>query len=475
MKTSIKKATAILTLLVLTFSLTGCSQAELDLVSLAKQAAQLEGIAVAQEVHIDLTNDTLSQALGLTLPSHLDLRVTGILDTSRDLYDLELSYRLEETGAYLPVCRAASDGTVTYVSTEGIWRLVKTYSSTPFSPEYIAEMDDYIAAHPFVRMGEDDWVLNIHFAPVALPEARDYAALVESLLPDLADYDTGLVTAIDGGCRLQASGSDWLALTDGWLTYLQTHPDAGYALSQKVTAFKEAMLSANGIKSGWPEVTLDEWQQSLQDRIDRWEKRKAAWTKPPFDAKDSFDATLQMSGSQGSRTFTGSSTLHLDQWGLSLASTTTLKETAIQGTVAFNAINGNDFDAGLKAINARYTLTTGLKLEPDTEGYATAFLMQTFCGQPSGNLNYASMHLIDGRYYIDALDLSRILPGTTVTLSGDEALITYGGQSVTLTTVPALNVVMDREEPFVPVRSLAGLGLAVDYQTPPETITLTIQ
>ena len=85
------------------------------------------------------------------------------------------------------------------------------------------------------------------------------------------------------------------------------------------------------------------------------------------------------------------------------------------------------------------------------------------------------MHLIDGRYYIDALDLPRILPGTTVTLSGDEALITYGGQSVTLTTIPALNVVMDREEPFVPVRSLAGLGLAVDYQTPPETITLTIQ
>ena len=64
---------------------------------------------------------------------------------------------------------------------------------------------------------------------------------------------------------------------------------------------------------------------------------------------------------------------------------------------------------------------------------------------------------------------------TTVTLSGDEALIPDGGQSVTLTTVPALNVVMDREDPFVPVRSLAGLRLAVDYQTPPETITLTIQ
>lgn len=475
MKILFKKGTAILTLLLLTISLTGCSPAELELLSLAKEAAQLESMTLDQEVHIDLTDDTLNEALKLTLPSHLDLRVAGILDTSRDLYDLELSYRLTDTGAYLPVCRAASDGVVTYISTEGIWRLVKTYSSEQFSPDYIAEMEDYITAHPFVRMGEDDWVLNFHFAPIELPEASDYVKLAETLLPDLIDYSTGFVTPIDGGCRIQAAGGDWLALADGWLTYLQTHPAAGYALSQKVTAFKKASLAANGTASGWPDVTLEEWQQSLQKRLDRWEQRKAAWAENSLSADDSFDAALQMNGSPGSRTVTAESTLHLEEWGVSLATRTTLKETVIQGGLYFNATDGNTFDAGLKAINNRYTLTTGLQLEPDADGYATALLMQTFCGQPSGNLNYASLHLIDGRYYIDALDLPRILPGTTVTLSGAEALITYGGQSVTLATIPAVNVVMDREDPFVPVRGLAGLGLAIDYQKPPETITLTIQ
>lgn len=471
MKPLLKKSTAILTLLLLTLSLTGCSPAELGLFSLAKEAAQLESMTIAQDVHIDLTGDTLSQAVGLTLPSHLDLRAEGILDTSRELYDLELSYRLADTGAYLPVCRAASDGTVTYVSTEGIWRLIKTYSSTSFSPEYIAEMDAYITAHPFVRMGEDDWVLNIHFAPVALPEASDYIALMESLLPELTDYSTGLVTASDGGYRFQAAGQDWLALGEGWLTYLQTHPEAGCALSQKVAAFREASLAANSIESGQPAVTLDDWQQSLQKRSDRWEKRQAVWA----DNSLSVDAVFKPSGSPGSRTFTADGSLSLEEWGLTLTTRTVLQETAIQGNVAFNAISGNDFDAGLKAINARYTQTTGLTLEPDGNGRATTFLMQTFCGQPSGNLNYANMQLVDGRYYIEALDLPRILPGSTVTLSGDTALITYGGQSVTLPTIPAADVFMDREEPFVSVRSLTGLGLAIDYQTPPETITLTIQ
>ena len=335
-------------------------------------------------------------------------------------------------------------------------------------------MDAYIASHPFVRMTEEDWVLNWHFGHLETPVGSQWNDLLDTMASLLEGFETELVTEADGTYQFSASGSDLLSLADRFLLYLQDNPTAGYGMALTWQTFKQDFLSSNGINAPSPALTESSWQASLQKQADRWSKQQASERQAPIGANDSIAVSLKMTGNPGSRVLTSASSLVIDKVGAAIQTSAVLTEQTIQGVPYFNAVSGNTFDAGLEAINDRYTLTTGVRLEPEEDGFASAFIEQTFCGRPSGNLNYASMYYINNQYYIGANDLTRILPGAQVTAAHGQATIVFNGRTAVLDTQPALNT-SDKEVPFVSVRELTQLGLSVDYQSPPEIITLTFQ
>lgn len=464
-----KKAIAVLLVLMMALSLVGCSPAEIGYLDLSKEVAQMEGLKVDETIVINYTGDELKDLTGMEVGNYLEVRATGYMDEKHMAYDLELTYRLAKTGAYQPLTRIIMDKDDMLMSTEGIWKLVAKYGSEQFSPEFIADMNAYVAAHPFMRISMDEELSGAQ--AVAYDELMSQSMKMLDLLVKYHDgYSTGLITEKDGGYEIYADQDTLVAMVDGWLDYAQKDIDNSYGMIQAFVAYAEEMAG----ESLGMEMTKTEWQEGLKEIAYEWQNLKTELKDMKFSDKDHYQAFTKMTGDKGSRVLTAEETLNIEELGLNMKVTARSTEQKVTINTGLNATDIEEFAAGVQEIVDRYTVVTGAEMKPMDEQKAAISTKMTFCGHPSSSIGYADLKYIDQKYSICAGDVSAILPGVEAAIDGTKVTLSYNGQTAVVTGVMSDNMIGEQEV-FIPVRDLTKVGVEISYTANPEVLTLTLK
>lgn len=464
-----KKAVAVLLVLMMVFTLVGCSPAEIGYFNLSKEVAQMDGMKIDETMVITYTGDELKQLTGVEVGNYLEIRATGYMDEKNMAYDLELSYRLDKTSAYLPLTRIIMDKQAMLMSTEGIWKLATQYGSENFSPEFIADMNAYIAAHPFMKISMDEETTGV--SADAYDEIMAQSMKLLDLLVKYHDgYSTDMITEQDGGYALHLDADGLVALIDGWLDYAQKDIDNSYGLIEAFVAWAEEL---SGESLGM-EMTKTEWQDGLKDVAAEWQNVKAELKEMKLSDKDYYDAYTKMTGDKGSRVLTAEETLNIEELGFNMKVTAKSVEQKVTISANLNATDIESYAAGIQEIVDRYTVVTGADLEPMDETKAAITTYTAFCGKPAETYAYADMKYINQKYNIGAADVPAILPGVEVAIDGTKVTLSFQGQSAEVTGVMSENIIGEQEV-FIPVRDLTKVGVGIQYTANPEVLTLTLQ
>ncbi len=456
-----KKAVAVLLVLMMVFTLVGCSPAEIGYFNLSKEVAQMDGLKVDETIVINYTGDELKQLTGVEVGNYLEIRATGYMNAKDMAYDLELSYRLDKTSAYLPLSRIIMDKQAMLMSTEGIWKLAVKYGSDNFSPEFIADMNTYIAAHPFMRISMDEEISGV--SADAYDEIMAQSMKLLDLLVTYHDgYSTDMITEADGGYTIRLDADGLIALIDGWLDYAQKDIDNSYGLIQAFVAWSEELAG----ESLGMEMTKTEWQEGLKVVAAEWQSVKAELKEMKLSDKDYYEAYTKMTGDKGSRVLTAEETLNIEELGFNMKVNATSAEQKV--TIAAN-LNATDLEAyaeGIQEIVDRYTVVTGAELQPMDETTATIITHKTFCGNESETYGYGDLKYINQKYSIGAADVPSILPGVEVAIDGTKVTLSYQGQNAEVTGVMSENIIGEQEV-FIPVRDLTKVGVGIQYTANP--------
>lgn len=466
-----KKAVAFLLMCAMLFTLAGCSSAEMGYLNLSKEVAQMEGIGLEENVVIHI-GEEFTELTGLDLGDYVEIQANGVLNEKLMAYDLNLAYRLDINSDFQPLTRLVMDKDAIIMSTEGLWKwlVMAGYdvSAEQLSPEFVADMEKYVAEHPYIKVSMADE------ADLPADMYDDIMAQSIKILDILTayheNYTTGLVTEKDGGYAIRLGANELVGLVDGWLEYAQKDTANSFAMAQAVLAWLEEL-------AGEPlgvELTIDAWQAALADVQKDWQSLKMALTDMDLDPTDCYDAYTKMTGTKGSRVVNATETLRIAELGLDLTSTAKSTEQAVSITVPTNTMEAEAYMNGMENIINRYTTVKGAQMRPINDQAAMVESQVVFAGQASVRVSQCDLKYIEQKYAIGAGDVPVILPTATVAIDGNQATVSLNGNSATIEGVMSGNM-LGGEELFIPVRELAKVGVAISYTANPEVLTLTVQ
>lgn len=472
MKKMKKKAVAILLVMMMVFTVTGCSQAELGYMNLSKEMLQMNAVTIDEHVVIELSGHKLDALTGLELGERLEIKATGAMNMQSGAFDLELSYKLANDEKFSSLTRMAMNGETMYMSAQGIWNLVKTYSGQEFSPEYIAEVDAYLASHPFVKV--DATTEGIDMDAYYANSMKQSIDILDIMTKYHSGFDSNTVTEKDGGYQIYVDSEGLIKLVDNWLGYMQNDTANSYGMAKDIIAVLAQSMQELGVSAEELQLSQEEWQQSLAMLSTIWSELKAALADSPLSDQDYYEAFCKMTGTAGNREITSNSKINIEELGMVITTTASSQESKAQVSPAFNATDAEIFAADLQAITDRYTVFVASEITPAEDGVAWANINMTFCGNATTGLNYADVQYIGDKYHICLQELDHVLPGAEVVLEDGKATVSFNGQSAVLdTTMAACST--GETEAFIAIRDLSQLGLVVEYQANPEVLVLSVQ
>lgn len=463
-----KKAVALLLVMMMLFSVTGCTTAEIGYLTTMKEYCAMEGVGIDEIIVIDY-DGSADELIGAKLGAqHLEVKLTGDMNQKELLMDIDMSYRLSAAGDFAPLGRMVMTENSVILSTEGIWDLVKTFGAKEgWSEEFIAEVDAYIADNPYISERieyegfAEEMVLNKNMM-------EQVGQLYDILINGHEGFEAGVVTAKDGGYELNLDKDSLVGLVDKWFDYAVNNSDKSY---QFVSDFLDFAKNISGVTEDIS-VPKDEWVQGIKEVQTDWQALSEELKAAAVSENDQYTTFVKMTGDKGSRVYTGKEQLTIDEIGLKITADAAATEKAAVniGANITKAVTAENFTAGLQNIIDKYTEFVSIVLTPEEFDMAQVEINGTFCDAPVTETTYAFVKSIGGSYAIDADELSDLFD-CTVAVSEDRTKVNVSAGENQV----AFDGFYDEESGIVYVkcRDLAQLGFNVVYEANPERITIS--